>query len=164
MKKVCFKCKEEKDIEEFYVHKKMKDGYLGKCKECTKKDIRNFNSENKNKVRERWRIRGRLPHRIAARKAYAKTEKGRKTTNAAKEKWKSKNKLKMTAYSIFWAAVRSGKIKKESCEICGETKNIEGHHEDYFKPLDVNWLCLKHHHDILRKKNEEERRKNGRGL
>jgi len=36
--KVCFKCKKEKTIDNFYKHPKMTDGFLGKCKECTKKD------------------------------------------------------------------------------------------------------------------------------
>ncbi len=30
------------------------------------------------------------------------------------------------------------------CSDCGETK-VEAHHEDYSKPLDVEWLCKKHH-------------------
>jgi hypothetical protein len=42
--KKCFKCGKEKSTNEFYAHKAMSDGHLGKCKECTKKDvIENYN-------------------------------------------------------------------------------------------------------------------------
>lgn len=53
------------------------------------------------------------------------------------------------------AAVRAGKLKKKPCEVdgCNETLVI-AHHKTYDDPLDVVWLCYKHHaelHEQLRK-------------
>ena len=51
-----------------------------------------------------------------------------------------------TAYYVFYNAVQSGKIiRPDTCEKCGSSKNIQAHHDDYSKPLDVKWLCAKCH-------------------
>ena len=41
-------------------------------------------------------------------------------------------------------AIRTGALKKQPCEVCGNIQ-AECHHPDYSKPLDVIWLCRKHH-------------------
>lgn len=41
--------------------------------------------------------------------------------------------------------VRRGKLIKQPCAICGCINNIEAHHEDYTKPMQVIWLCVEHH-------------------
>ena len=44
-------------------------------------------------------------------------------------------------------AVRSGKIPRRACEICGN-KNVQLHHDDYSRPLEIRFLCSKHHREI----------------
>ena len=41
-------------------------------------------------------------------------------------------------------AKKKGIITQKPCEVCGDT-NSQAHHCDYNKPLDVMWLCPKHH-------------------
>lgn len=54
--------------------------------------------------------------------------------------------------SILAKAVQNGTIEKpEFCQDCGKTDCIiEGHHDDYEKPLDVIWLCKQCHTETHR--------------
>jgi len=61
----------------------------------------------------------------------------------AKE-WRENNRHKKNAQSVLQTAVKTGKVLREPCVVCGEIK-VEGHHFDYTKPLEVIWLCRLHH-------------------
>lgn len=52
--------------------------------------------------------------------------------------------LKRKARSAVTAAIASGRLVRQPCAECGLRKS-EAHHTDYSKPLDVEWLCRKHH-------------------
>lgn len=129
MRKKCFKCGKTKDLKEFYVHKGMGDGHLGKCKECAKKDVLEHRLLHINRIRAYDRERGKLPHR---KKLAAKIH----------QKYKEKYPLRCTANWMLTNAVRDGRIEKpKKCSDCGMETKIHGHHEDYYKPLEVIWLC-----------------------
>jgi len=140
VKKQCFKCKEWKDPEDFYKHPQMKDGHLGKCKECTKKDVLEHRNKNIERIRRYDRERSKLPHRMAMNIARTKV-------------FRKMKPMAYAAHIIVGNAVRSGKLKKpRKCSECGQKRLIHGHHEDYYKPLDVIWLC-----QVCHKKRHKEK-------
>ena len=53
---------------------------------------------------------------------------------------------RQAARQITHYAVSVGKLKKQPCEVCGDV-NVQAHHEDYTKPMEVRWLCRRHHND-----------------
>jgi hypothetical protein len=42
-------------------------------------------------------------------------------------------------------AIRSGALIRQPCEVCGTTRKVQAHHEDYGRPLEITWLCQQHH-------------------
>lgn len=119
------------------------------CKECRKKRVRENRLEKIEYYREYDQKRANRPDRVEARKAYAKTERGIEAGNRAKTKYSEMNKKKRIAHTMVNNMIRDGHlIKPNACESCGKTKSrIEGHHDDYDKPLEVRWLCSACHRE-----------------
>lgn len=142
--KICFKCGESKGLDSFYKHPQMADGYLNKCKDCAKKDVKENRNLRHDYYIEYDRNRFNVEKRKKAREAYAKTKTGVDVQRKARRKYLQNHPLKRSTHIIFGNALRDGRVKPLPCEICGN-ENVEGHHFDYSKPLDVVWLCTKHH-------------------
>ena len=136
--KTCFKCNQEKPVSEFYKHPKMGDGHLGKCKECTKKDVHEHREKNIEKIREYDRERSKLSHR-------------KEKANSISRKWYKEDSRRLKCHNAIRRAVKSGVVIVKPCIICGSEKSV-AHHEDYDKPLDVIWLCQLHHIQLHHKK------------
>ena len=78
---------------------------------------------------------------------------------AVLKRYGQNNPDKRAAQTEVSNAIRSGRLKKEACEVCNITGNVEAHHPDYSKPLDVKWLCVRHHNDEHIKIREEQLRR-----
>ena len=70
-----------------------------------------------------------------------------KLNRSARERYygSSEEQFRVYVRGLTNRALKMGYIVKSPCEICNETLNVEAHHDDYMKPLDVRWLCKKHH-------------------
>lgn len=117
--KICTKCKRELPLSEFHADKRRKHGAGSECRDCKKK----YRQENTDKLM------------IA--------QKERNIRN------KKEISPKRKAWNALYYALKTGEItKSDICEICGSTENIQGHHKDYNKPLEVTWVCQKCHVEL----------------
>lgn len=144
MKKWCRQCEKDVRRADYYRHPKTADGVMAVCKACHRSNVKANREANADYYREFDRARGSLPHRVAARRAYAGTPEGRAAGNRAKRAYLERNPVKRAAHIATGNAIRDGRLIREPCEVCGEV-DAQAHHDDYSKPLDVRWLCTTHH-------------------
>jgi hypothetical protein len=132
--KTCRLCGQEKANEDYYAHPTMKGGRDNKCKECVKAGVR----ANYRRNRE---------HYIAYEKEREKSI-GRKAKKLQYQRERRyKNKVKYLAHNMVNNALRDKRLERKPCEVCGGSFT-EAHHDDYMKPLDVRWLCRRHHLEV----------------
>ena len=71
---------------------------------------------------------------------------GKQAKKRAMDAYHKRYPMTYAAHVITRNAARDGTlIKPNNCSVCGSTEKIEGHHDDYSKPLEVRWLCSKCH-------------------
>jgi hypothetical protein len=74
-------------------------------------------------------------------------ERNREKIAAYNRSWQEKNRDKRVAHGLVEYALLCGRLTRKPCEICGEAR-VDGHHEDYSRPLEVRWLCKLHHRQV----------------
>lgn len=79
----------------------------------------------------------RMRERRAANPKFSRTK---------NRKWEERFPEKRRAHRAVEAALKSGKLIRRPCERCGDTRS-QAHHDDYFHPLAVTWLCQPHHRE-----------------
>lgn len=138
MEKECHKCRRVLPPEEYYSR-------ASKCKDCTRAAVA-ARIEIK-KSDPQWVIeeaaRCRMKQQRARGNGTAHKTVGDKRAQVLRES-AERHPEKTKARNALNNAIRDGKIAARPCEVCGSTDS-EAHHDDYSKPLDVKWLCPKHH-------------------
>ena len=131
--KICRRCGESKNIDDYYRHSQMADGHLNICKECIKKSAGENRIKNIDKIRAYDKKRSSLPHRKDLRVMITK-----------KRRIEVKNYERV--HNAVTRAIERGQIKRSNtCQVCGKQEKTEGHHDDYNNSLHVIWLCPECH-------------------
>lgn len=119
--KKCFKCRATKPLSDFYLHPRMGDGHLNKCKECTKSD-----------VKRRYSI-------LSSDEKWVK-----------KERERNREKFKRLGYKGAFRHIRSicpleANIARKLRARGYDTNGKEAHHWNYNLPYSIFLLTRKAH-------------------
>lgn len=111
------------------------------CASCREKDLRRKRAATERRKAQRTVYNA--AHREERRQYRRQWEARNRTQRTAKEmEWRRNNPEKFTAQRALRRAVRIGEIvRPETCGQCGARGQIDAHHDDYSRPLDVRWLC-----------------------
>lgn len=141
--KTCFKCNTLKPLSEFYVHRQMADGHLGKCKSCTKADTAHRAEMLSQDPVWAWKEAERNRAKAKRQRESGRLKYDPITKSASIRRYRQRFPEKHAAHNAVANAIRTGAIKREPCCKCG--RKAHAHHDHYSKPLDVMWLCPEHH-------------------
>lgn len=118
-KKVCSRCKQTfpRDLEHFHRNRSNNDGLGTYCKVCARQYVK---------------------HKTQTDADYKSKQSEYSTRSMAKHSRRHACRL------ITRKAIDGGLLVRQPCEVCGITP-ANAHHDDYDRPLDVRWLCVRHH-------------------
>lgn len=115
--KRCSTCKVTRDLDDFTKNIYNKDGHTWDCRDCHSASTRRWRAKNRESV-------------LRSRKL--SLEKGLKDGT-------------LLAIRKLHSEIAKGKITRKPCVMCGNEKSQAHHWRGYDFPLDVMWLCARHH-------------------
>ena len=146
-RKTCSACGAAKLLDEFGKHLKGKYERRARCKDCQSAYARQKAATEKEQVLEKACTRCGVVKPVAEYHRSAGARDGlasrcRPCVSASRSRQPAKQRK---AHYLVNRAIVSGELSPQPCEVCGTEERIEAHHPDYDRPLDVMWLCARHH-------------------
>ncbi len=141
-KKLCKGCGLKLSLTCFYKNNGMRDGRLNYCKSCDDKAHRKHHLKMRKESPE-WVKKRRQQARDRTKRWLIRHGIKNSGSDKAKADWKLKNPTKIKAHTTARTALLNGVlVKPKTCNRCGHSESrLEMHHEDYSKPLAIEWLC-----------------------
>jgi hypothetical protein len=75
---------------------------------------------------------------------------------ANSEAYRQRHRDRLAARAAVQVAVANGRMQKQPCAVCGSEEDVQAHHDDYTRKLDVRWLCRRHHAEADVQRRAEE--------
>lgn len=157
MTKTCSRCGEVKPLEDFYKNKRDLSGRSSACRACIKAKgsepesrrsrreyQKSYRRDNKEKIRAAKLLVRKNNPSLCRKRARAEYQRNREGYLKRSRENDQARPDKRRARGAVERALKRGTLAREPCTVCGKQK-VEGHHEDYSKPLNVIWLCPAHH-------------------
>lgn len=146
-RKFCRNCRRELPASSFHKHSKRPDGLQDHCKECRE----TWRKANPDRIAQHGRsYRERHKERARQRQLrWAHSPVGVASQKRKYAAYKNRFPERIRANHALQEAVAAGKIHRGPCAVCGAARTV-GHHENYSAPLEVVWLCHRHHAELHR--------------
>lgn len=175
IQKTCPKCWSSLPVSAFSKDKQKPDGLCGWCRSCRSAAKKARLADLGDVVRAQKRA-SRLRHRAndihrsqrwhavnknnadfrAKKRAYLRRPDVRsRISDLARQSYHSKGK-RWAQIQVAHAVRSCQLVPKSQCERCPSTQRIEAHHEDYSRPLDVQWLCKNCHVEADKARRQRE--------
>lgn len=137
--KMCSYCKELLPLSRFGVDRQKKSGLSSRCLSCRRTLKKTEYADNP----EKFLSRNRESYNRTSNKARERNKRYyRENKDKIIRRTYNNEVLRGFARRKINYAVKTGKlIKPSTCSHCNIKTNLDGHHPDYSKPLEVIWLC-----------------------